>query len=373
MQKRTPLGMRDLAGDDVRKKRYLQKVMLDTFEKHGFEEVMTPAMEYYQTYSTAFDTLQDREMVKLFDENSDILALRLDMTVPIVRMAASRYQEADKPLRFSYCSNVYKMRKSFAGKRSEVMDCGVELIGGDDFSDLEVLVTALDTLDAIGLAGYTLEIGEVNFFEEAAAAVFETEEDLHRAADLINRKSMVELREFVDSKNMDPAVRDFFMELPLLNGTSEVLERARMFSFNDRLDAILDRLEAINLALNSLGYGSLIRFDLGKIPYLNYYTGLIFEAFAIGVGTSILSGGRYDSLCSRFGMPAEARGFSLKLDYLIDLIQVPVKKACWKIHYPADRWLEAFELAKELQKNGEPAVLSLWDTDEIVKELDVCL
>lgn len=371
MQIRTPQGMRDLAGDDVRKKRYLQKVMLDAFEKHGFEEVMTPAMEYYQTYSRAFDDLQDREMVKLFDENSDILALRLDMTVPIVRMAAARYQDAPKPLRFSYCSNVYKMRKSFAGKRSEVMDCGIELIGSDPFSDLEVLTTALDTLDAIGLEGYTFEIGEANFFDIAASLVFENREDRIKAADLINRKSMVELREFFEESGLNPVVQEFFMALPMLNGSAEILEEARKYAFNEDLMAVIDRLEAIYLALKELGYESAIRFDLGKIPYLNYYTGLIFEAFAFGVGTSILSGGRYDRLCEKFGMPAQACGFSLKLDYLIDLVQAPEKKPLWKVRYPADRWKEAFELADEIRRNGKPAVLCLWDNDEIVKEEDL--
>ncbi len=364
--------MRDLTGDDVRKKRALQKIMLEQFEKHGFEEVMTPAMEYYQTYSEAFDSLQDREMVKLFDENSDILALRLDMTVPIARLAAAKYQDVSHPLRFSYCSNVYKMRKSFAGKRSEVMDCGVELIGGDDFSDLEVLVTALDTLDALNLGEYTFEIGEVNFFSAAADAIFSSAEEKAVLADLINRKSMVELGEFLENSGLDAAICEFFLVLPMLNGEKEILEQARQFAFLPELHQILDRLEAICIALEELGYGRQIRFDLGKIPYLNYYTGLIFEAFASGVGTSILSGGRYDSLLGKFGLPANARGFSLKLDYLIDLIETPAKKPVWTIHYPASRWKEAFALAAEIQKS-EPAVLSLWERDEIVKELDVCL
>lgn len=370
MEFRTPSGCRDLTGNDVRKKRYLQKVMQESFESHGFEEVMTPALEYYKTYSEAFDSLQDHEMVKLIDENSEILAMRLDMTVPIARVAASKYSEKDLPLRFSYCSNVYKTRKSFAGKRMEVMDCGVELIGNNPGADLELLCTALDTLRALPIENYTFEIGEARFFQAAADAVFESREDIRLLADLIHRKSLVELDDFLKSRKMDPEIRTFFAMLPWLNGDVSVLAEARKLAFLPELEEVIDNLEMTWAALKQLGYEESISFDLGKIPYLNYYTGMIFEAFADGVGTSILSGGRYDNLLQKFGLQSAARGFSVKLDYLIDLFELEDDRPCCRLFYPAGRMLEAFALAAELRKEGT-VILQEWDRDEIVKELEV--
>ncbi|MCF0261114.1 MAG: ATP phosphoribosyltransferase regulatory subunit, partial [Erysipelotrichaceae bacterium] len=216
MEIRTPQGTRDLTGAEVLKKRNLEKKVQDVFRNYCFEEVMTPAFEYYQTYNAAFSSLEDRAMVKFFDEMGDILTLRMDMTVPIARMAAQQFQNAQLPLRFFYNSNVYKVKKSFAGKMNEVTDTGVELIGLKETGDLEILCCALDTLKALDMEACTLELGDVTFFSTAAAKVFKNPEDIEKAADLIDRKSMVELEAFLNSKKLAAPVHRFFMELPLL-------------------------------------------------------------------------------------------------------------------------------------------------------------
>ena len=88
MELRTPLGNSDRLAKEVRKRKELCDRIQHVFDQFGFEEVQTPALEYYQTYNQAFATLQDRKMIKLFDENQDIVTMRMDMTVPIARLAA---------------------------------------------------------------------------------------------------------------------------------------------------------------------------------------------------------------------------------------------------------------------------------------------
>ena len=367
MEIRTPQGTRDLTGQDVIKKRSLEKKVQDVFERYCFEEVMTPAFEYYQTYNAAFSSLEDRAMVKFFDEMGDILTLRMDMTVPIARLAAQQFQNAPLPLRFSYSSSVYKVKKSFAGKMNEVTDTGVELIGLNEIGDLEILCCAVDTLKALEMEDYTLELGDVNFFGRAAKKVFANEEDMERAADLIDRKSMVELEEFLQEKQLDPKAAAFFMELPLLNGGAEVLKKARQISFDPSLDEVIDRLEHLYSAMEELGDSEGITFDLGALPHIHYYTGLIFAGFVKGVGSSVLSGGRYDSLLSRFGRDLPAVGFSVKLDYLLDQVQTPKKTTRTRILYPENRAVEAFAAAKEARVKG-PVEMVVWDREEIVEE-----
>lgn len=367
MEIRIPAGTRDLTGQDVAKKRWLQQHLLALFASYGFEEVMTPAFEYYQIYNAAFASLQDREMYKFFDENGDILTLRMDMTVPIARLAATRYQDASLPLRFCYSSNVYKMKKSFAGKRTEVMDCGVELIGTKDNGDLEVLALALDTLASLPIDTYTLEISDVNFFHMAANKVIDNPSDIEKLADLIHRKSMVELEDYLHTLDLDPIVTNFFLQLPLLVGDARVLKKAGMLAFDEELSGVIEGLQNLDQALKQMGYTEHISYDLGKLPHLNYYTGLTFEAFVPGAGTSILSGGRYDHLLEQFGPSLPARGFSVKLDYLTDLLPDEKHIARCRIYYPAYRFIEAFSQAKSLRRY-HPVEMVEWDNDEIVEE-----
>lgn len=366
-QLNTPTGCRDLIKEEVAKKRQLQKTLSTIFENYGFNEIMTPALEYYQTYNQAFSSFKEEDMYKFFDENSKILGLRVDMTVPIARAATSKFQNEELPLRFYYSSNVYKVRASFAGRRSEVMDCGVELIGADNTYNLEILSLALNVLDALHLEQYTFELGNSKFFRLAAQSVFQNEEDIAALSDLIDRKSMVELQEFLEKCDLDYEVYDFFYSLPLLAGYDEVFEKARKIAFLPELMDVVNEMEAISDALKELGYKDAIRFDFGKLPHQDYYTGIIFEGFALGVGTSILSGGRYNNLLGKFGKDMPAIGFSVKIDYLLDVIENPARVAKTKLYYPKNQALEAIKLAKEIQKS-RPCQMIAWDRDEFVTE-----
>jgi ATP phosphoribosyltransferase regulatory subunit len=52
---------------------------------------------------------------------------------------------------------------------------------------------ALDTMQAIGVKDYVLEIGNSEFFRSACAAVHLNQDASSKLADLIDRKSLVEL------------------------------------------------------------------------------------------------------------------------------------------------------------------------------------
>ena len=57
--------------------------------------------------------------------------------------------------------------------------------------------------------------------------------------------------------------------------------------------------------------------DLGEVRGFDYYTGMIFEAFSPGVGSPLLSGGRYDTLISNYGYKVKASGFAFDAENLI--------------------------------------------------------
>lgn len=358
-----PLGMRDLILEDCAKKSALKKRIEDVFESYGYSKIITPSIEFYQTYQNAFRQVNERDMYKFFDRNGQILALRMDMTVPIARVCASKLTKMKPPYRIRYCSNVYKVRQTFAGRLGEVSDCGIELIGLDSSHDLEVLVLALDTMEAIGPDDYQLEIGNSDFFKLACQTLQLEEEVQYKLADLVDRKSMVDLKEYVGHLHLDEKEANFFTELPLLSGTRDSLNRALEISFNSALKSVVNQLISLYEKLEELGYGSHVQFDLGKVPHLDYYTGIIFEGFVNGVGHSVLSGGRYDSLLKRFGRDLPACGFSVKLDYLLSVVDAPRTKTV-KVCYPESKQVEALKKAKEIRKK-RPVELVIWDREEV--------
>lgn len=349
MELRTPFGCRDTLTREVRKRKALCRRILDVFDTFGFEEVSTPAMEYYQTYNQAFSSLEDRQMVKLFDENQDIVSLRIDMTVPIARLASTALRNAPAPLRLCYWSDVWKLRKALSGKAIQTSDCGVELVGSHD--DLQILVCALETLRSVGLQNFRLELSDARLLENSARLVFDDPEKIEALASLCDKKSMVELEAFLKAHDLSEEAFRFFSNLPLLEGGFEALDEAEALAFDRGTKAVLDELRKTGKFLEQLGYGDMIGFDLGKLPHLNYYTGLIFEAFVPGASGAVLTGGRYDNLMEKFGTPMPAIGFGVKIDPLVSLLPDPDLRTKIVIAYPPEQALQAFQAAANMRNS----------------------
>ena len=361
-----PEGTRDLILGECTAKKRLQDAIEQVFDSYGYKEIVTPSIEFYQTYQTGFEQIHDEQMYKFFDHNGGILTLRMDMTVPIARVAATKFKDQKPPLRFRYCANVYKVKESLAGKRNEVTDCGIELLGLDEKqSDLEILVCALEVMECMKQASFTLEIGNVNFFHTAVELLGLTKDETQILADLIDRKSLTELKEYLETLRLDAEDKQFFLQLPWLCGSADMLQEALGFCFDARLKAIVENLQLLYEQLSALGYGDRITFDLGKLPHLNYYSGILFEGFVEGIGTSVLSGGRYDSLLEKFGEALPAIGFSVKLDAVLPVLHLKQQEATLTLCYPYEKKVEALRQAKELRKSTRVELLC-GDYDDII-------
>ena len=355
-----PSGMRDLTNDACVAKDALRNRITEIYKSYGYRPVETPLIEFYSTYQNTFTSLKEETLYKFVDESGQLLVLRTDMTLPIARLTAGKYSQDEFPLRFCYCSNVYKVRQSFAGKRNEVTDCGIELIGLDDASDLEVLCCALDVMNALGIEDYTLEIGSSSLFRDACAQSGLDGKQIEKLADYIDRKEIPALNSFVDTLNLDEKKAAFFRKLPLCGGKN-ALTLAKQLCFSDSLSQEIENLISLKNTLEELGYKDHVTFDLGKVPHLDYYTGIIFEGYVRGIGTSVLSGGRYDALLSKLGRDLPAIGFGVKLDYLLDSVaadETPVTK----LYYPRAKAAEAMKKARKLREEG-PVEMIPWEKD----------
>ncbi len=364
-QMQIPSGMRDLFPQECAVKSDLERRISSVFDSYGYQKIETPLIEFYSTYQNTFKYLKEESMYKFVDESGQILALRTDMTLPIARLCASKFGNVRGPFRFSYCANIYKVRQTFAGKRNEVTDCGIELIGLDEKSDLEVLSCALDVMAALPVENCTLEIGNSDFFKLAVREAGISSEDAAVLADLTDRKAMTDTREKLDTLNLSAEAYRFFLRLPLLNGR-DALKEAAEYSFAGSLKKEAERFLELEKALNDLGYSGQFAFDLGKVPHLDYYTGIIFEGFVPGIGTAVLSGGRYDELLRKVGRDMPAIGFGVKTDYLLDAVpgEVPARR---QLIYPAAKTREALLYARELRRQGPVELVP----DETAEEMEV--
>ena len=351
----TPEGTRDLVLGECKIKKNLQIKIENILDKWGYNEVVTPTIEFYETFNSGFQNLREEEVYKFFDNKGRILVLRPDMTIPIARVVATKFKDVPAPIRFRYSADVFRVNQSLGGKKNEYTDCGVELIGVKDASsDLEILVTALDVLKILEESEIKLEIGNINFFNSAVKNLNLKEEERLKLAQLIDKKSLKELEDFLSQLKVTEEYKEFFTKLPWLFGGREVLEKAREYSFNDELKDSIDYLEKLASTLDELGYGDFISFDLGMVQRLNYYTGITFRGYVEGVGAIALSGGRYDNLIALFGEDRPAVGFSINLDSLLDIMKdknINIKES-YKLYYGNKSMVEAFKQGEVLRNEG---------------------
>ena len=164
MVDRIPSGTRDFLPDEMRELRAVTDRVREVFERAGYGEVYTPALEYEGTFDRA-DMNASRPAYRMFDEQGNVLVLRSDMTVPIARLVATRYRDAEPPLRFCYFAHAYRGVRPQRGQSREFLQAGVELIGAPrPEGTAEVLTVLCEALDAAGLETYRVGLGDASLY-----------------------------------------------------------------------------------------------------------------------------------------------------------------------------------------------------------------
>ena len=164
MVDRTPSGTRDVLPDEMRELRAMTDRIREVFDRAGYGEVYTPALEYEQTFERG-NIGGARPAYRVFDEHGSVLVLRPDMTVPIARVVATRYQHAEPPMRFCYVAHAYRGVRPQRGQSREFLQAGVELIGMPGAAGTaEVLGVLCAALDAAGLDSYRVGLGDAALY-----------------------------------------------------------------------------------------------------------------------------------------------------------------------------------------------------------------
>ncbi|MBW7453620.1 ATP phosphoribosyltransferase regulatory subunit [Paenibacillus sepulcri] len=316
-----PIGVKDYLPHAVSRLRQIENQVLACMSAWGYEQIMTPTMEYYDTVGVASST-SDQKLFKLLNNRGTTLVLRSDMTAPIARVVASLLKESEFPLRLSYHSNVFRAIEEEAGREAEFFQTGVELVGDASAdADAEVVALAIASLKAAGVDRFKIAIGHVGFlnglFEETLQGREEAQEELK--ACLLGR-DYVGYRERLLALSLAEPVQKELEGILRLRGGQEICEQALQLGANETARAAIHHLREIWDVLEAYGVCEHVLIDLTMIGDFKYYTGMTFEGYAADLGSPVASGGRYDNLLQQFGRPAPATGFALKTTRILELI-----------------------------------------------------
>lgn len=314
----TPEGVRDIYGDECRRKLHVEETLKKVFERYGFQHIQTPMFEFFDIFNKERGTVPSKDMYKFFDRENNTLVLRPDITPSIARCAAKYFKEEEFPIRLCYLGNTFINNSSYQGKLKEVTQIGCELINDDTSdADAEMMALVIECLLETGLKDFQIDAGHADFlaglFEEAEL----DDEEVKQLKGLIASKNIFGVEEFVSTKNMSADLKELFLKLPDLFGTMDVISYAQTRVGNERSRKALERMEKVYHILEVYGYSKYISFDLGMVSKYAYYTGMIFYAYTYGTGEAVASGGRYNHLMEQFGKEAPAIGLAILVDPLM--------------------------------------------------------
>jgi ATP phosphoribosyltransferase regulatory subunit len=305
-----PSGTRDVLPDETREVRAITDTLRGVFERHGYGEVYTPALEYESVLARA-DMAEARPAYRVFDESGAVLVLRSDMTVPIARVVATRYPTAEPPLRFCYFAHCYRGVRPQRGQPRELLQAGIELIGSAaPQGTAEALTVLCHALDATGLKDYRIGLGDASLFPALMASLQVPRDARAGLLDALVLRDFVGLERVLAESGVSAEAAELLLDVPQRRGGPEVLADTPT-----QAEAAVTGLRGVHELLEP-GVAERVIFDLGLVRNIGYYTGAVFDVYDPALGAPIGGGGRYDELVGRYGRSLPAVGFALGVDRL---------------------------------------------------------
>ena len=299
-----PRGTRDFLPDEMEARRMIEGRMREAVRRWGYREVATPAFEDLSLFTMRSGQGIIDEMYVFQDKGGRDLALRPELTAPVLRMYVNEARGLAKPLRWCYFADCFRYERPQKGRYRQFWQFGVELIGVDTAAaDAEVVLVADNAIRSSGL-DYDLKIGHLGLMKHLLADV--DEEVRRRVMAFLDKQEFDALRDYLDAAGLialaDPLTR--LLAAGTLDEafavTGPLPEEARIREMAALLDAA----------------GVRYSFNFGIVRGLDYYTGMVFEGFAqnLGAESQIVGGGAYRLAQIFGGDDAPSVGFAIGFD-----------------------------------------------------------
>lgn len=321
MKVEKPRGTRDFLPQDMLKRRFVEGKLREVVTSWGYGEVKTPTFENLELFTQKSGEGILGEIYNFKDKGDRDMALRPELTAPVLRMYVNEMQVEPKPLRLFYFDNCFRYERPQKGRFREFWQFGVEHIGSKNpEADAEVIALAYSMLNAVGVKG-DLHIGHLGIMRKLLEDVdAETQAKVMR---FIDKKDFGALETLLGNDEVGgyDGLNERIMALIGLKiddnaGTSGIMDGVRKIVGD--IDAV-GQFEQVMRLLDA--YGVPYTVNLGIARGLDYYTGAVFEMYAEGLGAQnqVCGGGSYRLAQLFGGQDTASCGFGLGFDRIMEV------------------------------------------------------
>jgi ATP phosphoribosyltransferase regulatory subunit len=313
-----PDGVDEVLPEQAQVVEYLRRQLLDLYHNWGYDLVIPPMVEFTESLLSGSGSDLDLMTFRITDQLSGrMMGIRADITPQTARMDAHSLRR-EGPNRLCYAGTVLNTRPRGPLESRTPISLGVELFGEATLAaDIEVIELFLQTLKTSGVSGVHLDLGHVDIYRGLLAEA-NLDKDLEAELfELLQRKAVGELEQWVASNIDDHSLAGWLTILPTLAGSIEVLAAAKT-ALAGAPASVLEAIEQLEQIVDALSQADVsIYLDLGEMPGYHYHTGVVFAAYVQGYGKALGNGGRYDHVGEAFGRARPATGFAFDLKSLV--------------------------------------------------------
>ena len=299
-------GFRDFLPDEKRRRDFVVKKIIETFELSGFEPLETPTLEYASLLLGKYGKEADKLVYSFKDRGERDIALRYDQTVPSARVLSQYQNILPKYFRRYQIQNVFRADKPQQGRYREFTQCDIDIFNStSNIADAEIIATTYSAFKNVGYPKIVILIND-------RQTLFKTLEPyINDKVDVFSIIQTVDKLDKIGKSGVFDELVDKGLSVDKAGEATDAILNAVM---SQNLKTIIEYAIKLGVPKESL------KFTPALARGLDYYTGMIFEIMLPGYEAgSCGGGGRYDKLIGQLsGTEIPAVGVAFGFDRMVE-------------------------------------------------------
>ncbi len=331
MTQETVKGFKDFEGEEAWKKAEIKKILVETFEKYGFNPLETPVIEYEEFVKGDKSQKEDEvisDIFKLQDKGERKLALRYEFTFQLKRIM----QNKKLPFKRYQLGPVFRDEPVTGNRLRQFTQADVDVVGSQGTKDeAEILALASEILNKLGI-DFKIYIGNRKLLNEILKEKgVKEKEKVIKIIDKLDKKPEKEVKEELKEFECEEIIQEF-------KEKESYFEKYKAYS----------EIKELKEFLKSYNLNKYVEFSPSLARGLGYYNGNIWEIKTKKMKETITGGGSYEF------NNTQCTGISFGLERISRLSKIQIKRnSVLIVSLNEDK--QAIKIAQKLRKQGTMA------------------
>ncbi len=309
------IGTKDYIGQDLDILFYIFKAWRELALSYNYQEYITPLVESSILYKAkSGEEVGGKELYEFTDKGNREIAIRPEATPSITRLVAQFYNNTPKPIRVFSILNFMRYERPQRGRLREFWQFNIDMFGDDSIaSDVEMLKIAIESLLTFSPPkdSFIVYVNSRPLMDRILNTLV-GKDKIPVVQKIIDKYTKINKDTFIEMLKTDAGLNDRQTDAITSMLEADLKELVRFDSSLSNFEPYARIVEVLKI-LDAIGYSDFVKYNPAIVRGLDYYDGIVFEAFDLAKNNNraMFGGGRYNGLGSLFGlknMPAVGLG-----------------------------------------------------------------